>query len=92
MLEFLKDGIVWIINFLIYMLGSLLDLILSFLPNSPFSNIDLFVAKSGISEFFSYLAWLVPIKQIVSIVGLWVACIGLYYIYSVALRWFKIVE
>lgn len=92
MLENLQNGVVWLCNLLISLVGGALDLLLSFLPDSPFSDVVLFYERSGINEFFGYLAWLLPIKQIMNILGLWVVCIGIYFIYSIALRWIKVVE
>lgn len=92
MLEGLQNAITWIINFILILVGGALDLILSFLPNSPFSNISLYAERSGIGEFMGYLAWLIPIKQIINITSLWVSCIAIYFIYSIIMRWIKMVE
>lgn len=92
MIEFLVNCITWIFNFLLVLVGGALDLILSFLPNSPFSNIALYAERSGLSEFFGYLAWIVPIREIINITTLWVGCIAIYYIYSIIMRWVKMVD
>lgn len=92
MLEILKNAICWIINFVILLVGNILDLLLSFLPNSPFSDLPLMMERSNLSEYFSYLSWILPIKQILSIIGLWCTCIAIYFVYSIAMRYFKVVE
>lgn len=76
------------LNFLISSIGKLLSLILSFLPNSPFSSIDL----SPLRDFLGYLNYLIPIVEMVSILTAWCTSIGIYYIYQIALRWAKAVE
>lgn len=92
MLEWLMNCITWVINFIIYLFGIAINLIVSLLPNSPFSNVPLMIERNGIGQFFGYLSWIVPIKTILSITLAWVGCVAVYYIYSVALRFIKVVE
>ena len=77
-----------LINFIIKTFGNILNFIFSFLPNSPFSDID----NSAIVEFIGYLNYLVPVTEIVSILTVWGSAIGIYYVYQIVLRWIKAVD
>ena len=92
MLDFLMNGITWIFNFILRLVGMALGVILSFLPNSPFKGIIEWVNGLGIKEYLSYLAWLVPVKMIVGITAVWVTAVSIYFIYSVIMRWIKMIE
>lgn len=89
MLEILKNAVVWLINFLINLVSVVLNLLFSFLPNSPFKNMNSF---TGVTEFIGYLNWLIPVKLFVTTLSLWIVAITSYYIYSIALRYFKAIE
>lgn len=90
MVEFVFNILVYIINTVIWLFASVLNIIFSFLPNSPFNSIVTY--DLTISKYLSNLAWLLPIKQIVSILGVWLGCMLIYYIYSVVMRWIKLIE
>lgn len=92
MLEVISNGIVWVINFILSLIGTVLSLIVSVLPNSPFEGIVSFANSSGISEYLGYLAWLIPIGYIFDVTALWVTCVSLYYLYSLVMRWIKMIE
>ena len=77
-----------LINYLIKGIGSVLSLIFSILPPSPFSIID----NSPIKEYLSYINYFVPINEVIFILQSWLVAVGLYYIYQVALRWIKAIE
>lgn len=77
-----------VVNSIISAICGALTSVFELLPQSPFKSID----TSNISEFMGYLNWFIPVKHILNITLLWLACITAYYIYSIALRWFKAVE
>ena len=62
--------------------------VLSLLPQSPFRT---FINSFDAPEALSWLNWFVPVGQIMSILALWLTAISLFYLYSVILRWVKIV-
>lgn len=92
MLEVLMNAITWIINFLIRLVGGALGIIVSLLPNSPFKSSIEYLKGLEVYEFLGYIAWLLPIKQMLILTSAWVACIIVYFLYSVAMRWFKLIE
>ena len=91
-MEFIMDLVAFVFNFLIYLVGMALNILFSFLPNSPFSGVPLMLERSGVVDLFGYVSYLIPIKQIISIAVAWATCIGLYFIYSIALRFVKAVD
>lgn len=80
--------IIKILNGIIYALGSGLSFILSCLPQSPFTSIDITPIKS----LMGYFNWLIPVGTIVAITGGWVACKFAYWVYSTVLRWIKLIS
>lgn len=90
MVEFVFNILVYIINTVIWLFASVLNIIFSLLPNSPFTNISTY--DLTISKYLGNLAWILPIKQIISILGLWLGCMLIYYIYSVVMRWIKLID
>lgn len=63
--------------------------LLSLLPQSPFSA---FLNAMEKWEFLKTLNWIVPIGTFISIGTAWLTAIGVYYAWSVVLRWIKAVE
>lgn len=75
-----------VFNFLLDLLKGLLGIVFSFLPKSPFAS---FLDAMEKWEFLKMLNWIVPVASFVSIGTAWLAAIGIYYAYSVVLRWLK---
>lgn len=76
--------------------NALADLIMKFfngllalLPQSPFSA---FLSAMEKWEFLKTLNWIVPIGAFISIGTAWLTAIGVYYAWSVVLRWIKAIE
>nr|DAO58032.1 MAG TPA: hypothetical protein [Inoviridae sp.] len=76
--------------------NALADLIMKFfngllalLPQSPFSA---FLEAMEKWEFLKTLNWIVPISTFISIGTAWLTAIGIYYAWSVVLRWIKAIE
>lgn len=76
------------LNLIIKALGSVLSLIFSILPPSPFGVID----NSAVQEHLAGLAWIIPFTQIIVILEAWTAAIIIYYLYQIVLRWVKAIE
>lgn len=55
------------------------------LPDSPFQALNM----SDISEYLGFINWIVPVNQMVYTLGLWVSCIAIMYVYSVVMKWVK---
>lgn len=77
------------VQFLIDSLVNLLNLILSFLPISPFKSVYNLTLDNTL---LSNLAWIVPFPQIIGMLQAWTTAIGIYYLYSIVLRWIKAVS
>lgn len=82
------NGLISLINFIIDSASYLINVIFALLPNSPFDSVSL----APISKWLGYLNYLLPVTEIISILTLWGSCIGIYYLYQIALRWIKVVE
>jgi hypothetical protein len=67
--------------------------IINLLPNSPFSLIENIGLDEVMgSKWLEWLNWLLPLKQIIAILQLWVSAIVVYYIYQAILRWVKAIQ
>ncbi len=73
-------------------IGSLFDVIVnalkSILPLSPFRG---FLSDFANIPYLSYLNWFIPIGPALKIFTAWLTAIAAFYLYSVALRWVKII-
>ena len=80
--------IIDILNFIIKALGSILSLIFSILPPSPFSAIN----NSIIAEYLPYINYYIPFNEVIVILQTWLVAVGVYYLYQIVLRWIKAIE
>jgi hypothetical protein len=76
-----------ILNFIIAGIGGAIGWVVNLLPNSPFTSID----NSSVGEYLSSLSWIIPFSQIIAIGEAWLTVIIAYYIYSVIMRWIKVI-
>ncbi len=66
----------------------MLNLVIGLLPQSPFADwIDSFV----VPEWLGWLNWFFPVGNCLAIMAVWLVAIGLYYLYSIVLRWVKVI-
>ena len=63
--------------------------VIKVLPLSPFTD---WIAYLSGTPYLGYINWFIPMGTIISITGVWVNAIFLYYVYSAILRWLKMVE
>lgn len=56
------------------------------LPHSPFSQ---FLSQFQNLPALGWLNWFVPIGPAITVLEVWLVAIGLFYLYSIALRWLK---
>lgn len=82
------EAIIVFLNGIIDVLGSLISLIFSILPPSPFK----LISNSPIAEYLPTLNFFIPIAEIIAITQVWLTAIGVYYIYQIVLRWIKAIE
>ena len=69
-------------------LASLLGTIINVLPGSPFNGLKAVVMDS---KLFRYLAYVIPVPQIIALLEAWLVAIAVYYLYMAVLRWSKAV-
>lgn len=79
-----------LINALIRGLGSVLTLVLSMLPDSPFQKY--IIQNSIIKTYVGYINYFIPVAQILVVLEAWCLAIGVYYIVQIVLRWLKAIE
>lgn len=63
--------------------------LINFLPISPFRRI---IDHIGNIPYIEYIGWFVPIDEIILLLMYWTTAIGVYYAYSIALRWIKAID
>ncbi len=76
-------------DFMKGLLDRLLAGVLSVLPLSPFAEI---ISSLSALPFLGYLNWFIPVGALLKIGSAWLAAIGLYYLYSVIMRWIKLIS
>lgn len=69
-------------------LGEILNGILLVLPDSPFRP----MLKSIPQDLLGGLNWMFGFGDILTLLVAWIACVGIYYIVVIILRWIKAVE
>lgn len=72
-----------------YVGDTILNFLKSVLPVSPFAAT---IEKIASLPYLAYLNWFVPVGTFVSIGTVWLTCVGLYYLYSILLRWVKAIQ
>lgn len=58
------------------------------LPTSPFKD---FLAAFADIPYLGWLNWFVPFRAMSKIFAAWLAVITLFYLYSIAMRWLKMI-
>lgn len=58
------------------------------LPTSPFRE---FLDEFSNLPFLGYLNWFVPVRGILIVLVAWCGAIGVFYLYSIVLRWLKVI-
>lgn len=77
-----------VLNWLISKLTSLLNYVIALLPVSPFRK---FIDEFSNIPYLGYLNWFFPVGKILEVGAAWLAVIALFYIYSVIMRWVKLI-
>ena len=62
--------------------------LISVLPTSPFQG---FISYLSSVPYLGYINWFIPMGTIISITVTWTTAIGLYYLYSIVMRWIKVI-
>lgn len=90
MVESIFNLLVFILNTIIWLFAAVLNIVFSLLPNSPFLNISTY--SLSMNKYLSNLSWLLPIKEMIGILIAWLGCMLIYYVYSVVMRWIKLID
>ena len=68
-------------------INSILSWVIALLPDSPFAEFD----STPVQSIMCYINWVIPIDRILQLTGAWIACVTVYYLYMIILRWAKAV-
>lgn len=78
------------IEFFIELMTKFKDAVIALLPLSPFAGyIHDFEQLNP--EWLGWLNWFIPVKQILIVTATWLGAIVLFYLYSVIMRWIKLI-
>ena len=76
-------------TFMQELLDKFLDMVLQVLPLSPFTDV---IDELETLPYLGYLNWFIPVGRIIKIGTVWLTAVGLFYLYSIILRWIKAIE
>lgn len=76
-------------TFMKEIVGQLLKWVLALLPTSPFTS---FINACENLPYLGWLNWFIPVGQMIAIGEAWLVAIGLFYLYSIILRWIKAIS
>ena len=62
--------------------------LLRLLPRSPFAS---FISQFAELPFLGILNWFVPVRGILTVLAAWLAAITLFYVYSIIMRWIRMI-
>lgn len=68
--------------------NGLIDSILRLLPTSPFRG---FLNDLQDLPYLGWVNWVFPVGDCVRVLGAWIVAITVFYIYSVIMRWVKLI-
>ena len=68
--------------------NGLMEPLLRVLPTSPFKE---YLAYFKDIPYLGWLNWFVPIRAGLVVLGSWLGAIALFYLYSIVMRWLKLI-
>ena len=77
-----------LINWMVTLVSTFGQKILSLLPLSPFRT---FIDNFTPPAYISWLNWFFPVTQILQVMAVWLSAIALFYLYSIIMRWIKMI-
>jgi len=80
--------IIDMLNVLIKSLGVVMSWVVELLPDSPFTFFDSLTLDN---TWMGYIAYIVPVQQILTLLTYWITAITLFYVYSAIMRFLKMV-
>lgn len=70
------------------LLSKFASFLMDVLPHSP---IQRFLVSFDDLPYLSYLNWFIPVSSIIVVLEAWLVAIALFYLYSVIMRWVKLI-
>lgn len=77
-----------LINWMINLISNFGTVLMEVLPRSPFAD---WIESFEVEQFAGILNWFVPVGQMASVFALWLVAVGLFYMYSILMRWIKMI-
>ena len=77
------------IDFMFEIVEEFLTWVINLLPASPFTS---FIEACENLPYLGWLNWFIPVGSIIAIGEAWLVAVGLFYLYSVVLRWVKAIS
>lgn len=77
------------LNMMTELVNKFLTFLMKVLPLSPFAD---FIATLTELPYLGYINFFVPIGTFLKIGTAWVGAIALFYLYSIIMRWVKMIE
>lgn len=62
--------------------------VLELLPLSPFQE---FISNFAGLPYLGWLNWFFPVGDCLVVMGVWLGAVGLFYLYSIVMRWLKMI-
>lgn len=66
----------------------ILDQIVEVLPASPFADA---ISRFANLPWLGTLNWFFPVRECLTVMAAWLAAVALFYLYSVIMRWVKLI-
>ncbi len=64
------------------------QVLMNVLPHSPFQQ---YISSFRDMPYMSYLNWFIPVGDIITVCTAWLVAIGVFYLYSIIMRWVKMI-
>lgn len=77
------------LDFMMELLNRFGDMLSKVLPLSPFQS---YIKSFSNLPYLGYLNWFLPIGAFVKIGMAWLVAIGIFYMYSIIMRWVKMID
>lgn len=65
-----------------------IDELVQLLPTSPFRP---FLSQFAELPYLGWLNWFFPVRGALAVTAAWLVAVGLFYLYSVIMRWIKLI-
>ena len=71
-----------------WLFENIVQKLIDLLPLSPFQQ---FISEFRSLPYLGYLNWFFPVGGCLRVMGVWLTAVGLFYLYSVLMRWVKLI-